>query len=79
MGKRLCIPTSDVDRGIIMGIAVGLQGGMKYTIPAIGTVYFDVSGQYSILAQGNNDVANYTEQYSQLFFVFTLGFRKDLY
>lgn len=73
------LPSNDDDRGLIMGIAVGLQGGVKYTIPAIGTAYFDVSGQYSILAQGNNDVANYTEQYSQLFFVFTLGFRKDLY
>lgn len=73
------LPSNDDDRGLIMGIAVGLQGGVKYTIPAIGTAYFDVSGQYSILAQGNNDVANYTDQYSQLFFVFTLGFRKDLY
>lgn len=73
------LPTSDEDRGLILGIAVGLQGGLKYTIPAIGTAYFDVSGQYSILAQGSNTLANNSEQYSRLFFVFTLGFRKDLY
>ena len=73
------LTTSDEDRGVIMGIAVGLQGGVKYTIPAIGTAYFDVSGQYSILAQGSNTIANGTNQYSQLFFVFTVGFRKDLY
>ena len=73
------LPTSDEDRGLILGIAVGLQGGLKYTIPAIGTAYFDVSGQYSILAQGSNTLANNSDQYSRLFFVFTLGFRKDLY
>ena len=67
------------DRGLIIGIAVGLQGGVKYSIPAIGTAYFDVSGQYSILAQGNNLIASNTNQYSQLFFIFTVGFRKDLY
>ncbi|MDB3905313.1 hypothetical protein N9335_02430 [Crocinitomicaceae bacterium] len=77
--ENYALPSNDDERGLIMGIAVGLQGGVKYTIPAIGTAYFDVSGQYSILAQGNNDVANFTNQYSQLFFVFTVGFRKDLY
>ena len=73
------VPSNEENEGIIIGIAVGLQGGVKYSIPALGTVYFDVSGQYSILAQGSNTVANSTNQYSQLFFVFTLGFRKDLY
>ena len=73
------LASTDEDRGLIIGIAVGLQGGVKYTIPAIGTAYLDLSGQYSILAQGNNGVASSTNQYSQLFFVFTVGFRKDLY
>lgn len=67
------------ERGVIIGLAVGLQGGLKYTIPAVGTAYFDVSGQYSILGQANNATASNTNQYSQLFFVFTVGFRKDLY
>jgi hypothetical protein len=67
------------NRGSIIGIAVGLQGGLKYTIPALGTAYMDISGQYSIYASGNNVLANSTGQYSQLFFVFTVGFRKDLY
>ena len=73
------LSSADEDRGLIIGIAVGLQGGVKYSIPAIGTAYFDVSGQYSILAQGNNVIASNTNQYSQLFFIFTVGFRKDLY
>jgi len=63
----------------IIGLSIGLQGGLKYTIPAVGTAYFDVGGQYSILGQANNATASNTNQYSQLFFVFTVGFRKDLY
>ena len=51
------LASTDEDRGLIIGIAVGLQGGVKYTIPAIGTAYLDISGQYSILAQGNNGFA----------------------
>ena len=77
--NNYALASTDEDRGLIIGIAVGLQGGVKYTIPAIGTAYLDLSGQYSILAQGNNGVASSTNQYSQLFFVFTVGFRKDLY
>ena len=46
--------STEEDRGLIIGIAVGLQGGVKYTIPTIGTAYFDVSVQYAILAKGNN-------------------------
>ena len=73
------LQATDDQRGVIIGLAIGLQGGLKYTIPAVGTAYFDVSGQYSILGQANNATASNTNQYSQLFFVFTVGFRKDLY
>ena len=65
-------------RGLIMNLAIGLQGGLKYTIPAVGTAYFDVSGQYSILVAPSSEQL-YTSQHSPLFFVFTVGFRKDLY
>ena len=73
------LSTAGEDRGVWINIALGLQGGVKYSIPALGTVYFDVSGQYIILGQPNNLIAQSTNQFSQLFFVFTVGFRKDLY
>lgn len=73
------LSTDGEDRGVWINLALGLQGGVKYSIPAIGTVYFDVSGQYIILGQPNNTIAQSTTQFSQLFFVFTVGFRKDLY
>ena len=71
--------SSDEDRGLWMSIALGLQGGLKYTIPAIGTIYGDVSGQYIVYGSPNNETAVNTNLFSQLFFVFTVGFRKDLY
>jgi hypothetical protein len=73
------LSSTDEDRGVIIGLALGIQGGLKYTIPAVGTAYFDVSGQYSIIGQANNATASNTNLYSPLFFVFTVGFRKDLY
>ena len=73
------LATSEDDRGVIIGLALGIQGGLKYTIPAVGTAYFDISGQYSIIGQANNATASNTNLYSPLFFVFTVGFRKDLY
>ena len=65
--------------GRIISFALGLQGGVKYTIPGTGTVYFDISAQYAIAGVGNNDTANNTNLYSPLYFIFNVGFRKDLY
>ena len=70
---------TEPDKGNIISIALGLQGGVKYTIPATGTIFFDVNGQYALLAKANNATAQATSQYSPLIFTFTLGFRKDLY
>lgn len=70
---------NEPQKGNILSIAFGLQGGMKYTIPATGTLYFDINGQYAIFGKGNNLTASNTNLYSQLFFTFNVGFRKDLY
>jgi len=78
-------PDSDVeDRGQIINLAIGLQGGLKYTIPAVGTAYLDIGAQYIIYATTSNTLASQefdpnTGQFSRLVFLFTLGFRKDLY
>jgi len=65
--------------GRIISFALGLQGGVKYTIAGIGTVYFDISAQYNIAGVPNNQTAQNTALYSPLYFIFNVGFRKDLY
>lgn len=65
--------------GTVLSIAVGLQAGVKYTFPAIGTIYADLSGQYLLLGQASNQTAYSSGLLSNLFFIFNLGFRKDLY
>jgi hypothetical protein len=65
--------------GRIISFALGVQGGVKYTIPGTGTVYFDISAQYNIAGVPNNATAQETNLYSPLFFIFNVGFRKDLY
>lgn len=72
------LPTNEPGKGKIISIAMGLQGGMKYTIPATGTFYFDVNGQYSIFGQASSNNIS-TNLYSPLFFTLNVGFRKDLY
>lgn len=73
------VATTEPNKGSIMSLAVGLQGGLKYTLPATGTFFFDINGQYAIFGKANNATAGNTNLYSSLFFTFNLGFRKDLY
>ncbi len=75
------LPVNESMKGNIIGLAFGLQGGMKYTIPATGTFYFDVNGQYVILGKANNNFAANPQPtlYAPLFFMFNFGYRKDLY
>jgi len=67
------------NKGNILSLAAGLQGGLKYTLPATGTFYFDINGQYALFGKANNVTASNSNLYSQLFFTFNVGFRKDLY
>jgi hypothetical protein len=70
---------TDISEGRIFTLGGYLQGGLKYTIPAIGTVYTDVTLNYLLLANANNNTAASTEYLSPLFFNFAVGFKKDLY
>jgi hypothetical protein len=66
--------------GTILSLALGLQAGVKYTFPAIGTVYADISGQYLLTKPtASNFTASQTQLLSSLFVLFNVGFRKDLY
>ena len=69
-------------KGTILNLGVGLQGGLKYTFPSIGTLFCDLSGNYLIVRQANNDMVGESENYpfnSAMLFTFNLGFRKDFY
>jgi hypothetical protein len=70
---------NDISEGRLFTLGGYLQGGVKYTIPAIGTIYTDVTLNYLLLANANNNTAASTEYLSPLFFNFAVGFKKDLY
>lgn len=70
------------NKGTILNLGVGLQGGLKYTFPSIGTFFFDFSGNYLVIRQASNDMVGESTNYpfeSALLFTFNLGFRKDFY
>jgi len=70
---------SEISEGRLFTLGGYLQGGVKYTIPAIGTIYTDVTLNYLLLANANNNTAASTDYLSPLFFNFSVGFKKDLY
>lgn len=64
--------------GGIFSIGVGLAGGVKYTMPRVGTFYTDFSMSYLVLDQVSNP-SIYGGLYSQLFFGINVGYRRDLF
>lgn len=76
---KYSLPNGEESKGSILSILLGLQGGVKYTEPAVGTFYLDVTGAYALLALPNNTTAQSTNLYSPLIFNFSVGFRKDFY
>jgi hypothetical protein len=69
-------------KGTILNLGVGLQGGLKYSFPSIGTFFCDLSGNYLIIRQASNGMVNESTNYpfnSAMLFTFNLGFRKDFY
>jgi len=69
-------------KGTILNLGLGLQGGLKYTFPSIGTFFCDFSGNYLIIRQASNGMVNESTNYpfnSAMLFTFNLGFRKDFY
>lgn len=64
--------------GGIFSIGAGLLGGVKYTVPRIGTFYSDFSISYMLLGQASESSV-YTGLYSNLFFGINVGYRRDLF
>ncbi len=77
--SKYALINGEESKGSILSILLGLQGGVKYTEPSIGTFYLDVTGAYALLALPSNATAQSTNQYSPLIFNFSVGFRKDFY
>ena len=71
----------DQRKGSIISFGGGLGGGVKYTIPSTGTFYFDTGVTYILTGFSSNQLASDQANlsFSQLFFNFNLGFRKDLF
>lgn len=64
--------------GSILALGAGLLGGVKYTMPRVGTFYSDFSVSYLFLGQAST-TTTYTGLYSGLFFGINVGYRRDLF
>jgi hypothetical protein len=71
---------NSLGKGTILSICLGLQGGLKYTLPTWGTIYADASLDYILFAsQSNTNVQTSYFPNNRILFVTTIGFRKDFY
>jgi hypothetical protein len=68
--------------GWILNFAVGLNGGVKYSIPRVGTVYLDVTGSYILLSQASQPIVinavSTARLWNRLNFAVNIGIRKDI-
>lgn len=63
--------------GTAFSLGFGLNGGIKYSVPPWGTVYFDVNISYILLYQQNTNNL-YNSMIQPLTFGFNIGYRKDI-
>lgn len=73
------LPDGTTTFGTVFGFGFGLQGGVKYGITGIGTIYFDLGLNYMLTQSASNAMWKYSNYLKQPMFNFNLGFRKDLY
>lgn len=72
-----------LQRATIISLSAGLAGGVKYTIPNIGSVYLDAGLSYMIFHTDNkgNQVLSHLfneRLYNRLLMNFQIGFRKEI-
>ncbi|MCO5258969.1 MAG: hypothetical protein M9916_02380 [Crocinitomicaceae bacterium] len=66
------------DKGTVIRLALGLLGGMKYTFPGRGTIFFDLNPQLTLFGiPSNQNIPNTV--YKPVSFGFSLGYRKEIY
>ncbi len=73
------LPAGTNTKGSIYFLGIGVQGGMKYTIPVRGTIFLDFTGIYSILNVANNDAGAQSMTYAKMNFLVQFGYRRDFY
>ncbi len=73
------LPANEPSSGRIVCLAIGVEGGMKYTFPGQGSVFADITANYSLLALPNNNTAANTNLYSPFIMIFNVGYRKEFY
>ncbi len=73
------LPDGIAPFGTVFGFGFGLQGGVKYGITGLGTLYFDIGFDYLFALSANNDMYYFSSYLNQPLFSFNLGFRKDLF
>jgi hypothetical protein len=67
--------------GSVMGFSLGLNGGIQNSF-YFGTIYFDTGLSYVLMALPSNNFAGEFLQvgaYKQLYFVFNVGFKRNLF
>jgi hypothetical protein len=75
---KYVLPAANQTSGSVLGLCVGLNGGIKYTFPGIGTIFYDMSLDYMLKYVYTN--SNVPVQYlSPLLISFNVGFRKEFY
>lgn len=75
------LPDNEIPRGAIVSLALGLNGGFKYTFAGVGSIYGDAGFGYVLFGKPSNTTAQqlFYAKYSGLIFTFNIGFRKELY
>lgn len=66
------------EQGTIINIAAGLTGGVKYTMPGRGTLYFDFNPSLMLFGLPSKD-GLVSSLYKQVVFNFNIGYRREFY
>jgi hypothetical protein len=75
------LPSTSPLNGTVINLGIGFTGGAKYTIPAVGTLFLDLTVDYLIAGIASNETAQTmaNQFYTPLLFGVSFGFRKDFY
>lgn len=65
------------NKGMIFSLAVALRGGVKYSFPRFGTLYFEANLKYLAISIASQEGIS-APQYKPLLFGIALGYRKDI-
>lgn len=76
---KYALSSTELPKGSIFNVGVGLSGGLKHTLVGLGTFYVDAGFAYLLVSSASNTTAQSSNLYAPLLFSFNLGFRKDFY